>query len=278
MWLFVGILINSILLLIWGQFVRIAIGSTRRQYGIVALSIGTALYLSFLPVFWKQFHIPWLLYTDTISTERASILSIVGAIALLVSVLYILLRRRPSLIATITFGCFLLLYLIITHTPWSLLPASVVLWMVIAIIEEWIKTSTTTVVRDKYRILDSDVILFGVLVALGFAFLENILYLWYVGTSDILIATSLIIKRSLTARTMHLTYTGCIAIGITYLAERTAFIWKTLIAIIIGVGLHILYNLFLDWTNIWGVLLLLLIGYFFLTWLVYKSERVYLSP
>jgi len=57
--------------------------------------------------------------------------------------------------------------------------------------------------------------------ALGFACIENIVYLRNLEEGSATSVISLVIKRMLTSRVMHMSYTGMIAIGITYLTAST---------------------------------------------------------
>ena len=94
--------------------------------------------------------------------------------------------------------------------------------------------------------------------ALGFACIENIVYLRNLGEGSATSVISLVIKRMLTSRVMHMSYTGMIAIGITYLTSSTK---KYLLGIsLIGAGilLHTLFNNFLSSAHI-GITILILI-------------------
>ena len=75
---------------------------------------------------------------------------------------------------------------------------------------------------------------------------------------------------------MHIMYTGVISLGILTMTEKTyGRVWM-IGALLLSLTLHGAYNFVLEGQHILVTILLLLGGYFFLSRLVYRSERVYL--
>ena len=56
--------------------------------------------------------------------------------------------------------------------------SGIILWLLIAAIEERVKTSTNLALYDRFSYLHSDIIFFGLLSALGFSVVENMVYLF----------------------------------------------------------------------------------------------------
>ncbi len=98
-----------------------------------------------------------------------------------------------------------------------------------------------------------DGILYGTAAALGFASLENAVYL---ATSD---SNSLVLVRAFTANLAHVAFTGGMGfcIGLGKLHGRAILAWTTGIAI--AVVLHGVYDLFLFSLPEWNALSLLLV-------------------
>lgn len=87
------------------------------------------------------------------------------------------LKKRPTTHSRLAHLVFGLLRLLMRQRGSALLPTVTVLWVVVAGLEEWLKSGTSNALRDRYHLVISDILLFGMLTALGFAFIENIVYL-----------------------------------------------------------------------------------------------------
>jgi RsiW-degrading membrane proteinase PrsW (M82 family) len=113
--------------------------------------------------------------------------------------------------------------------------------------------------------------------ALGFACIENFVYLRNLWTTSVGGVFGLLIKRMLTSRVMHMSYTGMIAIGITYLTSSKKQYLAGLSLIWTGILLHTLFNSFLSSAHIGITILIIIFWYLFMSRLVYRSERVYIN-
>lgn len=146
----------------------------------------------------------------------------------------------------------------------------------IAALEEWTKTNANLAFFDRFHITNSDCLFFWLISALWFAFTENLVYLFSLETIDFGNALWIIIKRMCTSRMMHLTYSGIIALWIYAWQNKNQQFIKPLSFLLWWVILHTLFNYFISINSVLSTLITILLGYFFLTRLLYKSDRIYL--
>lgn len=183
-------------------------------------------------------------------------------------------------------------------------PLSVILtFMFVGIIEELMKMSAVKTV-DKKEIHDiDDAIEFFIIAALGFSFIENILYfynIWLVqGPSDLFLP---FLFRSSFSTFAHLLFSGVLGYyyGIAYFAKPilqeeisqnrrhwTIFLHKLLSfrkitlfqqqkmteGLILSIGLHALFNIFLEMGLTFLIIPFLVTGYIALNYLFTKKEN-----
>ncbi len=116
-----------------------------------------------------------------------------------------------------------------------------------------------------------DMILFGILAWLWFALFENLVY--FAASHDIW----QFITRSITTSLLHGIFTGLIWY-VAYKNSHHSYLGY-IIAYICWIGIHTIYNLTLQSSfAIIGGIAFMLWGYFLLSYLLYKSDRVYLAP
>lgn len=137
----------------------------------------------------------------------------------------------------------------------------------------WENTFLNTNKSEKYS--PTDLILFGILAALGFSIIENIFYLivlniwweWNVFTS---------IGRSIFTTLLHIVTTWLIAFFIVKKEKKSLkHRLKCLIWIICGFALHGCYNLCLAYWYKFFTIIILIICYFILTYLLFNSDSIY---
>ena len=152
-----------------------------------------------------------------------------------------------------------------------------VIWayLVLAAAEEIGKFGAGWISYIREHLSPNDLILYGITIALGFAFAENIIYL-IVQTQGIWDATSLALSRWFTWFLGHAIFTGTIAYIATQATSRTQS-YRYIVALIAGIGLHLIYNLFLHYGMVGWFLLYIILWYWLLSFLFYQSDRVYLD-
>jgi len=120
----------------------------------------------------------------------------------------------------------------------------------------------------EYGISSKDIIIFAILSALGFAFIENIVYTFRAGS------LSVALSRNLTTVVMHTLFTGMIAYLISCTSKKNRLRYAG--AFIIGMCMHRAYDGLLGLDNGRITAAIILIGYFGVSFLLYKSDRLYL--
>lgn len=126
-------------------------------------------------------------------------------------------------------------------------------FLVTALTEELLKLAAFALGALWHREWDEpmDGIVYGTAAALGFASLENAVFL---ATSD---SATLVLARAFTANLAHVAFTGGMAffIGLGKLRGRAVSCWT--VGIVLAVGLHGVYDLFLFSLAEWNALALL---------------------
>lgn len=193
---------------------------------------------------------------------------------------------------------------IIGFSHFVTLPLSVIItFMFVGIIEELMKMSAVKTVDDgEIKDID-DAIEFFVIAALGFSFTENILYFYNIwvaqGASDLVLP---FLFRSSFSTFAHLLFSGILGYyyGIAYFAKpilreeieknrRHWTIWlekilffrretiferqKLAEGLIISIGLHALFNIFLEIGLTFMIIPFLVTGYISLSYLFSKKEN-----
>jgi RsiW-degrading membrane proteinase PrsW (M82 family) len=271
------IIINIILAACRGWFFRTTFSNSNHRQRLLVISCISSWLLACFPFLAQQLGIDALVYTASAAVGLWwGIALLVGVIAL-PTIIFLLLGVYPTRM-TIKIATQLLILGIGIFLAVRLAPSIALLsrW-VVAFIEEWTKTSTSLALYDRFSLISSDIIFFGLLSALGFAFVENMVYLRQVETTSVGGVVGLVVKRTLTSRVMHMCYTGLLAIGITLLTwfPKKQLQWGSLI--IGGILLHTLFNTFISTAQMGITLLIIIFWYLFMSRLVYRSERVYIS-
>lgn len=185
-----------------------------------------------------------------------------------------------------------------------ILPLSVIItFMIVGIIEETMKFSSVKIVDDDEIKNIDDSIEFFVIAALGFSFTENILYFYNIwlaeGTSHILMP---FLFRSCFSTFAHLLFSGLLGYyyGVAHFAtpvlqeelrnknsfwakiprkllffrrEKLFYEEKLLEGILFAVGLHALFNIFLEMGLTFMIVPFLVIGYLTLSYLLDLKEN-----
>lgn len=159
------------------------------------------------------------------------------------------------------------------------------LWILLMAVyaEEYLKIGTSSLVFQKHQQLPSDFLFFSLIIAIGFSFFENGYYLfsqiiWFSEWENGMLTLSF--WRGMISSLLHLLSTGLIALllfkGHFFQSWFFKSIFVLLGAFFSGVLVHFLY----DYTVIPSFLIygvVLIGGYFFLTYLFYLSDQWYLK-
>lgn len=160
---------------------------------------------------------------------------------------------------------------------------SLILLLMGAYMEEFLKITAAETQIHKTDFFSSDIMIFSVLMALGFSIVENLAYISvqiFLGGEG---GRGLILGRGIFASGLHFVATGTIALLLfktyqnstqTALPKRQ----KRMRAIgVMGAGIlvHIAYNMGVSWGWIRMYALILVGGYFLLTYLLFLSDRLY---
>jgi RsiW-degrading membrane proteinase PrsW (M82 family) len=161
---------------------------------------------------------------------------------------------------------------------------AIMLWVMSAYAEEFLKIGATETLVSKKNFYSSDVLFFSVLVALGFSIVENIFYVGQlVGGEESSNIISLVVGRGIFASLLHLIATGTIALLLYKLYQRvvlqplSAFqkLLRVLGAMLAGVGLHLGYNLAVEYAQVWVYVVVVIGGYFLLSYILFLSDELY---
>ncbi len=128
----------------------------------------------------------------------------------------------------------------------------------------------------------TDLIIIALLVALGFTFMENNIYmleytkLLASPTEQLSGGVRSIFSRSIVWFLVHMLFTGSIARAYVRGRQQRNSIRIT-VAAALGISLHMLYNTLLHFNFSFVVILYIIASYFFLTRLLYASDGMYVE-
>jgi len=185
---------------------------------------------------------------------------------------------RKQLINLLFFNVFfILLYAFFSHLNIDEFVLSVILYyLFVAYGEEFIKNQLAFVINNKIAKLDSDLLLYHILVAIGFAFWENIVYLtWSIGFSTF-IATivwgiSIVVMRWLLWFGAHTFYSSLV--GMWNLLWFFSIVFFILISMLVHYG----YDLALYFDYKFIIPLFMVVVYIWISYIFYKIDRLYIE-
>lgn len=135
--------------------------------------------------------------------------------------------------------------------------------------EEVLKTSTSQSLTSHTNLFSSDVIVMSIMAGFWFALFENIIYFVQWGT------VGGFFLRSLTTSLLHAIFTGVIWFVLRKTTKLSVFSY--IIAYMAGICLHIFYNYMMSIAPVIWWVVFIIWGYFLLTYLLYKTDRMYLE-
>lgn len=156
-------------------------------------------------------------------------------------------------------------------------------YIFVAIWEEMMKFMLWINFYEKRKISSNDILLFSILSALWFAFIENVVYLFNFISWEKLFSTiiiwwfSLILARWLIGFIAHIIFTWNIWLINSYWITRKKLLKYSFFWILFWISTHYIYNISLE-QNIWIVIpIIIILWYFWISYLFYKSDRMYLQ-
>lgn len=230
--------------------------------------IGVASIISFPYLYQQFYHAAWNQPLTSMSSSLYLIYALIVGGIMSIIVFYRAGRQiylhQLSLIIIIS-----IMTVIIPWLGWY----SLYYFLLAASVEEYVKYYLSLWTFTLYGITSSDIILFGMLSGLGFACVENIVYLSnMIGSADLI---TINLTRWLIGPIVHMFYSGGIAYWYWYLHRRGWWVWWVLCSACIMILLHTSYNAMVAqlW---WGfVLMIIVIGYVAISWMIYQCDRLY---
>lgn len=158
-------------------------------------------------------------------------------------------------------------------------------YIFVAFWEEYIKYFLWVNFYERFKLIKSDIIIFIILSAIWFAFIENLVYMsswmsWKVWMIWLVAGTSVLITRWIVWFIIHILFTW----NIWLISEKwfswnsnndlVIFIW---LWIIVWTFLHYFYNLLLHLSFNFIIVVFLLFWYFWVSYLFYRADRIYVN-
>ncbi len=151
-------------------------------------------------------------------------------------------------------------------------------YMFIAFGEETSKYFLGNILYQRFSITPRDIIVFALLSALWFAFLENIVYL--ISNQNVSLSLNkagwLLLKRGILTTSVHAIFTWMIGMGIMFsLSHKNAlFMWWW---IVWWVLLHWIFNMTVVFNRTLLLPLFMIGSYYLLSYLLFQSDIIYKS-
>lgn len=160
---------------------------------------------------------------------------------------------------------------------------AVTYYLFVALSEEYLKSLGWYIWFEKYKLTPSDIIVFCLISSLWFACIENIIHLWsqitQLFTIHVLSNTSIIVTKGIVSTMMHLFFTSFFAmLYFNYQNYNKKTTMIILVGILIGVGTHRWYDLILYYGYRQIIILYMIVWYFWMTYILYHSDRLYIDP
>lgn len=257
------LLISIILLNAQLRIVATIFPSKQEKKKILAYTLFMWAIIAWLILFFTYYIQPLLSDIQNSSLRYSAFILISGA---LLSLLCAAKRQRRGLFIVSTTT---LLAIITWWIEWLLAGWSLGILLLKAAWEEVLKTASSQSLVSHSGLYKSDVIVMSILAGLGFALFENIVYFLASGSRGEFLT------RSITTSLLHAIFTGCIWY-VLWRQSKPSFTGYIL-AYIAWIGLHSIYNILLGYSPVVGWIIFLIGWYFLLSYLLYKSDRIYVK-
>ena len=212
----------------------------------------------------------------SISNGQSIVFFIIYCTIFVIALTLIFSNRYKKILQTILIGA--LFFLAIAYGGYLLgLSSVLIFFLVSAYAEEYLKYNAgNNLLYEEKRINQTDLILFCILIALGFSFIENILYIVVnLLNHNNINVLQMLIGRGLISALIHVVATGLIAFTTISFKKRHSIIIPTLIGILLWFGLHSLYNVGLNYQLSYITIPVIIISFFLLTYLFFRSDSLY---
>lgn len=278
----IGPIITSILLI----YVRIWIINTIFSQQKIKIHITIKIFgLSFILV-WLLFaykYVLWMLWqenltlTNNINTK--SIILFISYIIIFATTITIFFKNRYKTIIQILF-IWSLFFITIAYGGLLIWINTILLYYIIAAYaEEYIKYSTgNNVFLANKETNQSNLIFFCVLIWLWFSTVENIFYMIHnIVNNENTNIVHLLMGRGLVSTLIHIVSTSAIALIMIKTKNNNNIIIAIILGIIVGVWIHSIYNISLQY-NLSYITIPLIIGILFLmSYITFQSDIIYKS-
>lgn len=157
------------------------------------------------------------------------------------------------------------------------LSSLLIFFLVSAYAEEYLKYNAgNNLLYEEKRINTTDLILFCILIALGFSLIENILYIVVnlLNHNDVNVL-QMLVGRWIISALIHVVSTGLIAFVTIGMKKRHSVIIPTIIWILLWFGLHSLYNIGLNYQMSYITIPVIIVCFFLLSYLFFRSDSLY---
>lgn len=176
----------------------------------------------------------------------------------------------------------LVLFAIIGFLGFQVGLSAVMIMIMSAYAEEFLKIGATENALKKADFYSSDVLFLSLLVALGFSIVENVFYVGQQALGGEMNGIfALIFGRGLFSSLIHLISTGTIALLLYKLYQSVKFqslapiqkVLRVVMCMLVGVALHLGYNILVG--QVWVYVLVVIGGYFLLSYVLFLSDSLY---
>lgn len=291
MQIFISILLSLIIGYCWIRMIDRAFHHRKIKLHIsLKTSIHSALLV--LILLWYQYILHFLWKEKLLFLTQPSIANILLFITYCILAIIVLItihktRTQKTLIKTIITNS--IGFTIVAIWGYYLGVSIVIMFILIsAYAEEYLKFNTwENIFNSEKNTFPTDLILFSMLIGLGFSGIENAIAwlsnIFSTHTNEIA-PHILTTWRGLVSTIIHIVSTGIIAY-ITILFQQNTSKTDTkhktrpiLIAFIVGVSIHTSYNLAIQFQYKTILVFIIIWGYFALSFLLFKSDRLYTPP
>lgn len=212
----------------------------------------------------------------TTTSSQSTIFFVIYCTIFVILLTLIFRNRYNKILQTILIGT--LFFLAIAYGSYILgLSSVLIFFLVSAYAEEYLKYNAgNNLLYEEKRINTTDLILFCILIALGFSLVENILYIVVnlLNHNDVNVL-QMLVGRGIISALIHVVATGLIAFITIRFKKQHNIIIPTLIGILSGFGLHSLYNIGLNYSLSYVTIPVIMIAFFLLTYLFFRSDSLY---
>ncbi len=219
---------------------------------------------------------PFLLSTVPPFHPESTIFFIIYCTIFVILLTLIFKNRYNKILQTILIGA--IFFLAIAYGGYVLgLSSVLIFFLVSAYAEEYLKYNTgNNLLYEEKRINKTDLILFCILIALGFSLIENILYIVVnlINQNEVNII-QMLLGRGIISTLIHVVCTGLIAFVTIGIKKWNNILIPSILGISLWFGLHSTYNIGLNFHLSYITIPVIIVSFFLLTYLFFRSDSLY---